>query len=319
MDILSTLNKIEKTYSNPTYIQGAEMMRENLSPVVERLPMKETPFRDRLPRKKGAGSAASWNVLSSMGVGNSPFAEGQTPTEDATTYVRRSAIYKELGKKKSITDKAIAAGQSFIDLDAELTEVAMREVIQDEEQLIITGDENISALQFDGLKVSITTNVTDNNANPLGFQPVLLDTEIARLVKTYGVRPTAIWVGYGMKKAINESLAGDVRVNLDTTNQVGIGVEVGFYQSMIGRLPFVASFAIATDTTTYPGQEVEDIYILCEKTRGHDVIYMEDLYGLGKGYLDRTGAAVKFMVTECTVLVNRAEEFHAKIENVLIS
>jgi hypothetical protein len=32
----------------------------------------------------------------------------------------------------------LAAGKSFIELEGELTEVALREVIQDEEQLIIT-------------------------------------------------------------------------------------------------------------------------------------------------------------------------------------
>jgi len=46
---------------------------------------------------------------------------------------------------------------------------------------------------------------------------------------------------------------------------------------------------------------------------------MEDLYPLGKGMLDRTGAAINFMVTECTVLVCRAEEFHFKIRNIRVA
>lgn len=316
--IQETLQNVEKAMSTPTYAAGPILVRENLDGFINRLPLRETPIRDRLARKVGSGLAASWNVMTTLGVGNAPFAEGSTPTEDATGYVRRSAIYKELGKTKSITDKMLAAGKSFIDLESELTEVALRETIQDEEQLIITGDDGASALQFDGLGVTITTNVIDDANNALGFRTDLLDQAIEAVVTISGVRPTAIYCGFGMKRAINQSLAGDVRVNLDQTNEVSTGVDVGMYQSMIGKIPFVPTFAIAGDTTTYAGNTVEDIYVVCEKAQGEDVIYMEDLYGLGKSNLDRTGAAIKFMVTEATVLVVRAEEFQVKIEGVRV-
>lgn len=235
---------------------------------------KETPVRDRLPRKTGSGLAASWNVMTSMGVGGSAFAEGQTPDEDATGYARRSAIYKELSKTKSITNKMLAAGKSFMDQEAEQTEVAIREVIQDEEQYIITGNASNNALEFNGLKAYITTNVIDDANNALGFRTVLLDSAIEKIVRDYGVRPTAILCSYGMKKTINQSLAGDVRVNLDQTNTVGAGVDLGFYQSMIGKLPFVPTFAIADDSSTYSGVVVSDIYVITENARGQSAIYM---------------------------------------------
>lgn len=73
--------------------------------------------------------AASWNVLTAITAGNSAFSEGSTPTENNATYDRRSAVYKELGKTKSISDRMLAAGASFIDQEAEQTEVAIREVI----------------------------------------------------------------------------------------------------------------------------------------------------------------------------------------------
>lgn len=317
--IQETLQNVEKTLSTPSYIQGAILTRENLDGFINRLTLKETPIRDRMPRKKGNGLAASWNVLTAMGVGTSSFAEGGTPTEDNTTYARRSAIYKELGKKKSITDRMLAAGASFIDIESELTEVAIREVIQDEEQLILTGDSGVVATQFDGLKKYITTNVVDDANNAAGFRTKLLDEGIKKIVSTYGIRPTAIYLGYGMKAAVNQSLAGDVRVNLDQTNEVSTGVEVGMYQSMIGKIPFVATFAIAGDSVTYVGFTVEDIYIVAEKAQGQDVMYMEDLYGLGKSMLDRTGAAIKFMVTECTVFVVRSEEMLYRIKNVRVA
>jgi len=319
-DIKQTLENVEKALGTPTYIQGAVPTRENLDAYITRLTLKETPIRDRLPRKTGSGLAASWNVLTAMGVGTAAFAEGTTPHEDNTTYERRSAIYKELGKTKSITDRMLAAGKSFIELESELTEVALRETIQDEEQLIITGDSSVSALQFDGLRAGITgLNIQDDNNNALGFRTDLLDSAVAYLLKNFAVRATAVYVGFGMKRQINQSLAGDVRVNLDQTNTVSTGVDVGFYQSMIGKLPFVTTFAIASDSITYPGHEVEDIYLVTEKHSGQDVIYMEDLYGMGKSMLDRTGAAIKFMVTEATTFVNRGDEFQVRLANIRVA
>lgn len=198
----------------------------------------------------------------------------------------------------------LAAGKSFLDQEAEQTEVAIREVIQDEEQLLITGN-SVAPTQFDGLRTLVTTNVFNDLNNALGFRTDLLDMAIATLVNTYGVRPTAIYCSYGMKRAINQSLAGDVRVNINqgATEGLSTGVDVGFYQSMIGKLPIVPTFAIADDAATFVGNTVSDVYIVTEKARGQEVLYLEDLYPLHKTMLDRTGAAIKFMVTEATVLV----------------
>ena len=317
--IQQTLANVEKAFVTPTYAPGNTMLRENLDDFVNRLTYRETFIRDRLTRKKGSGMAASWNVQTAIGVGTSAFAEGTTPTEDTTTYVRRSAIYKELGKVKTISDRALAAGQSYIDMESELTETAMREVIQDEEQFIITGSTATSVNQFDGMARLVTSNIIDDANNALGFRTILLDDAIKLVMSLYSVRPTAIWVGYGMKVSINQSLAGDVRVNLDQTNTVSTGLDVGFYQSMMGKIPFVTTYAIADDTTTYSGYTVEDIYVVCEKAQGADTIYMEDLYGMGKEMLAKTGASVKFMVTECTVLVVRAQEFQVRIQHVRVA
>lgn len=320
-DINATLDKVTKAITTAdaggsASLATSVLVRENLSEVVTRLTDTETAIRNRLSRKKGAGMAASWVVLTGITSGNSPFTEGGTPSEDDATYVRRTAVYKELGKTKTISTKMIYAGQSFGDVDARETENAIREVIQDEENLIINGDATTYPLQFDGLKTQITTNVTDDANNPLGFRVDLVNKAIKTIWSTKGVRPTAIYCGYGMKKAINESLIGDVRVNLNDGNTVAHGVDVGFIQTMAGKLPVVPTVAITS--STYGSNTVEDLYIVTEKANGQDVLYMEDLYPLGKEYLAKTGASTKFMVTECTVLVNRAEEMHYKFQNVRV-
>ena len=126
---MAALPRYPSHFLNPATITN---VRENLDGYVNILPEKETPIRDRIARKAGSGLAASWNVMTAFGSGNAPFAEGGTPNEDTTTYARRSAVYKELGKKKSISDKMIAAGMSFTDIEAQETEVAMRETIQEQ-------------------------------------------------------------------------------------------------------------------------------------------------------------------------------------------
>lgn len=316
-----TLDKVEKSISTADAGGSAGsssnvLVRENLVPYIARLPYRETNIRDRLSRKTGSGLAASWVVMTGMTSGNSSFAEGGTPNEDDAVYERRSAVYKELGKKKTITDRMMAAGKSFADQDAEQTEVGIREVIQDEEQLIITGDATGFPLQFDGLLNYITTNLIDDNNDALGFRPDLIDQAVETVLNAHGVRSTAIYCGYGMKRAINQSLIGDVRVNLNSGNEVATGVDVGFIQTMIGKLPIIPTFAIAPDSVTFTPNVVEDIYVVAEKAMGQDVIYMEDLYSLGKMQLARTGAAEQFMVTESSVLVCRAEEFQVRIQNV---
>lgn len=169
----------------------------------------------------------------------------------------------------------LAAGASFTDQEAEQTEVAMLEVIQDEERLIIQGNAGSTPTEFDGLNALITTNITNDANNALGFRTDLIDAEIANLMTNYGVKPTAIVCSYGMKRAINQSLAGDVRVNLNQGNVVDHGVDVGFYQSAAGRLPIIPTFAVADDSATYAGNTVSDIYILVETAFNQPVLYME--------------------------------------------
>jgi len=210
----------------------------------------------------------------------------------------------------------IAAGASFGNVEAEQTEVAIREVLQDEEQYIVTGSSLVSALQFNGLNAYITTNITDDANDAQGFRTELVEVEVENLMNVYSVRPTAIYIGHALKTAINLSLSGEVRVNLDTTNKVGTGLDVGFVQTAAGPLPLVSTFAIAQAPSG--SNYVQDMYIITEKWKGADVIYMEDLYELNKVPLARTGAATKFMVVESTVLVNRAEEFHARVRNIRV-
>lgn len=323
MSIEKVLGNVEKTISTTTAGGSAGLstnvlVRENLADAITKLSYLETAIRDRLSRKQGSGLAASWVVMTGITAGNSAFAEGGTPTEDNASSARRSAVYAEYGKKKSITDKMMAAGRSFADEEALQTEIAMREVVQDEERDIITGNATTNPLQFNGLQQYVTTNVTDDANGPLGFRIDLIDAAAEQIWKVRGARPTAVYSGYGMKRAINNSLVGDQRVNPnDTSAKSTTGIDVGFVQTMLGKLEIVPTIAISGSASG--ANTVEELYIVTEQKMGEDVLYMEDLYALGKVPLARTGAAVSFMVTESTVLVCRAEEFQYKYQNVRVA
>jgi len=323
MSIEKVLGNVEKTISTTTAGGAAGLstnvlVRENLADAITKLSYLETAIRDRLSRKQGSGLAASWVVMTGITAGNSAFAEGGTPTQDNATFARRSAVYKEYGKTKSITDKMMAAGRSFADEEALQTEIAMREVVQDEERDIVTGNSGVNALQFDGLQTYITTNVTDDANNPLGFRVDLVDSAAEVVWKNRGARPTAVYSGYGMKRAINQSLIGDMRVDPNTIGAKSTtGTDVGYIQTMLGKLEVVPTIAIAGSAVG--ANTVEELYIVTEQKMGEDVLYMEDLYALGKVPLARTGAAISFMVTEATVLVCRAEEFQYKYQNVRVA
>lgn len=314
MSVIDTLNNVEKTLSTPTYIEGAILSRENLSGEIVNLLNRNTPVRDRLPRTQGSWIAASWNVLTAMGVGNSAFAEWALPTEDATTYTRRSAIYKCLWKTKSITDLMIAAGRSFIDIEAQELEVAMLEVVKDEEQFIITWDTAVSALQFDWLKKEIVTNVIDDNNNALGYRPDLINQAIELLQNTYWVNPTAILDWYGMQRVINDSLTPNRFI---AGNEATSWITIQNFASTAWMLPLVTTPAIKWDTVSFPWNTVESIYVITERTPTQ-VVYMEDLVGLRKEMTGKVNTSVKFFVAEYTVFVNRAEEFHVEIQNVRV-
>lgn len=322
-NIQKTLDNVEKAITTTTAggiagLSSNVLVRENLSGLITKLPYRNTNIRDRLTRKPGSGLAASWVVLTGLTSGAAPFAESGTPTENDATYARRAAPYKEYGKKKTISTRMLYAGKSFTDQEAEQTLNAMRETIQDEENSIINGDATGSPLTFDGLISLVTTNVSDDTNNALGFRPDLIDEAAETIWSTYGAMPTAIYCGYGMKRAINQSLIGDVRVNLNEGNSVSQGVDVGFIQTMVGKLPVVPTIAITGDTATYAGNTVEDMYVVTENVNGEDVLYMEDLYPMGKQMLAVTGAATPFMVTEGTVFVCRAEEMQYRIKHVRV-
>lgn len=144
---------------------------ENLDPVVKVLVPTDTPLRNRLPRTRGYGQAASWKKMTSQiqprlpntgganGTGTSGFfADGGTPNSTTQTYSVATASYKNIGRDIEIGRQAIASSQGYMNLRDLQIKIKTMEVMLAEEDGIINGDSAFDTNAFDGLIKQITTN-----------------------------------------------------------------------------------------------------------------------------------------------------------------
>lgn len=155
-------------------------VRENLEAEAKVLVPIETPLRNRLPRVPGSGKAVSWKQLTSLGGGwgssyDQPgggsaaqifFGESGAPAELTSVYADKSASFKLLGQRGSVTGFAMASGRNFFDQYAQEKVNALRNTMLNEEFALINGDatatavpwgDGSTALAFNGLVNLITT------------------------------------------------------------------------------------------------------------------------------------------------------------------
>lgn len=154
--------------------------RENLEAEAKILTPTDTPMRNRIPRVPGAGLAASWYQITSLGGGwgssyDQPgggsaaqvfFAETGAPAELTSTYARKTASYKLMGVEGSVSGFAMASGATFQNQLATEKRNALLNFMLLEEHAILNGSststsapwgDGSNALAFDGLLNLVTT------------------------------------------------------------------------------------------------------------------------------------------------------------------
>lgn len=108
------------------------------------------PFRTRIGRTTQPGSdAVQWKQITAV-VQNAKFSTTETAAANpiSTTLASKSATFKEVGTRGSVTRKAVAHGQNFDDVRARETANTLLLALKLEEQAIIGG--NITALAAPG-------------------------------------------------------------------------------------------------------------------------------------------------------------------------
>src|SRR5579859_5360218 len=180
----SNLSKLEKaldqfeknvdtSFAGPT--PSSLLARQDLEQAIVVLSDRLTPFRDRVTRIKGEGLAHLWNQrtrLDTAGAGplglvNLFYSDGALPSQNDPAYVQKTAAYKYLGVTAVITGPMIASGRSYMDIEAEVAEAALRSIIQAEEWADFKAQSSVNSLAFDGFDVQLVTNLTDNTGNLL--------------------------------------------------------------------------------------------------------------------------------------------------------
>lgn len=301
---------------------------ENITEDIKLVVPTNTVIRNRLPRVPGFGQAAVFKRLTSKlhsntgaaGVGTNTsvaFADAGQPNETTQTYDTVAYPFKLLGRKVEVGGLAIAAtrnqlGDNPVTGGANMLDSRERtkavEVMLGEEELLIGGDTNTSALQFDGMGKQITTN--SGNAALLtasGIGKFCNDVYLA------GGDSTVLIANARQNRAVADNLewAGSIqRAFIDNTGNVTAGYKVG---NVINP---VTGHVVDLEVSRYVGG---DAYLLQERTEaGDNCIQIEELIPMSRIDVPSVNFSQVRFIVEALVLEVIYEPFQLKVGGLAI-
>lgn len=331
------LERFEKTvdtsFAGP--VPNSLLARQDLEAAIVVLSDRLTPFRDRVSRIKGEGLAHLWNQRTSLTtLANGPqslvnlfYADGNLPAATDPSYVQKTAAYKYLGTTAVITGPMIASGRSYIDIEAEIAEAALRRIIQAEEWADFHGNSSTNALSYDGFDVQITTNITNNAGATLSATGVTIPAfdKIIKLIRLQGGNKLdGIYLGFGLQTLVNQIISPAARyvINTEQNAILGAGDHVISYMCPLGSIPVIGDF-FCNPALPYPynaigssgatGSGLSTVYFLRHDEQG---VQMIDLVPLGRTELAKIADTVRFYLNEYLVLALKAEPWCGIITNV---
>jgi hypothetical protein len=337
-NIDKSLDRYEKSvdisFAGP--VPNSLLARQDLEGAIVTLTDRGTPFRDRVTRIKGEGLAHLWNQRTSLTtMANGPqslvqlfYADGQLPPSTDPSYSQKTAAYKYLGTTAVITGPMIASGRSYIDIEAEIAEAALRRIIQAEEWADFHGDSSANTLSYDGFDKQITTNKVDNSGSQLTASGVVIpsfDKVIKGIRLQGGQKIDGIYLGFGLQTQVNAIVSPQARyyINVDNRdNRLGAGDHVVSYMSPLGSIPVIGDF-FCNPALPYPynnvgssgayGSGLSTVYFLRHDEQG---VQMVDLVPLGRTELAKIADTVRFYLNEYIVLAVKAEPWVGMLINV---
>lgn len=313
------------TFSPPTRSVFAP---ENITEDIKLVVPVATPLRNRFPRVDGFGQAAVFKRLTSKlhsntgaaGVGTNTaiaFADAGAPNETSQTYDTVAYPFKLLGRKVEVGGLAIAATRNQLGNnpvtggDNMLTSrerTKATEVMIGEEELIIGGDVNTSALQFDGLGKQITTNS--------GNAALLTASGIGTFCNTLylaGGDPTVLAANARQNRAIADNLEWSGSIQRAFINDTG-NVTAGYRVANV--INPVTGNVIDLEVSRYVGG---DAYLLTETdASGENWIQIEELIPMSRVDVPSSNFSQIRFVLEALVLEVIGEPFQMKIGGLAI-
>lgn len=321
-EILSTT-----TFAPPTRSVFAP---ENITADLKLVVPIETPIRNRTPVVQGFGQAAVFKRMTSKlhantgggGVGTNTaiaFVDAGAPNETTQTVTTVAYPFKLLGRKVEVGGLAIAAtrgglgdggdprvnGENMLSARERVKAV---EVMLGEEELLIGGDVDTSALQFDGLGKQITTN--SGNASLLTASGV---SAFCNTAFNAGGNPSVLYHGAKQGRAIADNLewSGSIqRIAIANATGVTAGAKVTeIINSVTGSV-------IDLEVSRYVGG---DAYLLQERTSaGDNCVQVEELIPMSRVDVASSNFSQIRFVLESRVLEVIYEPFQMKIGGLAI-
>lgn len=333
------LERFEKTvnisFAGPT--PTSLLARQDLESAIVVLSDRMTPFRDRVSRIKGEGLAHLWNQRTSLGATsdgpmalvNLFYADGNLPAETDPNYVQKTAAYVYLGTTAVITGPMIASGRSYIDIEAEIAEAALRRIIQAEEWADFHGNSSVNSLTYNGFDQQITTNSLSNSGAQLTASGVVIPSfdKIIKYIRLQGGNKVdGIYLSFGLQTQVNAIVSPQARyfINADSVKWAA-GDHVVSYMSPVGPIPVIGDF-FCNPALPYPynqtsgggssgtyGSGLSTVYFLRHDEQG---VQMVDLVPLGRTELAKIADTVRFYLNEYLVLALKAEPWVGMLTNV---
>ncbi len=338
MDILSEINdetralimKAAETLATDPFTppDRSVFAPENITEDIKLLVPVSTPIRNRTPRIEGFGQAAVFKRLTSRlhantgaaGVGTNTaiaFADAGAPNETDQTYDTVAYPFKLLGRKVELGGLYIAATKNRLgdnpvtggtDALSSRERTKTVEVMIGEEELLIGGDVDTSALQFDGLGKQITTN--SGNAALLTASGI---GNFANTVFLAGGDPSVLYANARQNRAIADNLewSGSIqRAFISDTGNVTAGTRVS---NVINP---VTGSVIDLEVSRYVGG---DAYLLQEQSEsGDNWVQVEELIPMSRVDVASSNFSTIRFILEALVLEVIGEPFQMKIGGLAI-
>ena len=308
---------INKAVTNSTYSMSPPSRSiyspENLDPTIKHVVPMKAPVRNILPRSKGYGQVATWRKLTSRldpqagGTGTrAGFADAGQPAQTNQTYVLATAPYKNLGRDVELGRQALASnrGGNLEDMRQHEEFIKTVEVILDEEDTILNGDVAVTALEFDGLAKSITTNS--------GTAGYVTSSGIGAYSQTlYGAgadMPTHFVASPRQNRALADELTGAGSIQRIVMNDQGAATGGVSLSKIVNP---VSGNLIEFVVSRYAGAYA---YLLTvTDPTGQNWLEMEDLEPLSVYDVPTANHSIVSRVYETTVLKVIAENYQYKI------
>lgn len=252
-DAINALAELQRAITTST---SGFPVREDLESEATLLVPKDTPLRNMIPRKAGAGVAHQWRQVTGYGGGwgtsvDQPgggsaaqffYGESAAPATFTSSYVNKTATYKCLGMMGSVSGLAMAAGANFQNQLATEKMFRLSNLMLAEEYTIIYGDHTATAAPFgDGTTAfgydGLLNLVTTGNGTPSGQ----IQTTVGALTLAHlDAQLSAVWNqgGRDLYMIVNaqeaQSLAhlaagSELRVVVEDQSNAALGLRIGRY------------------------------------------------------------------------------------------